>query len=92
MRTITDKKEIKELLSKYEFWMVNFQNHHEGEMTTLNEKDIDDIIGDLNPPYPYNLFGFGIKIEVDDNGMVIVTYPTGVCRLESRGLREDKHV
>ena len=44
MKEVTDLNEIKELLSKYEFEMFNKQNFYLGEMTTLNEKDIHDIL------------------------------------------------
>jgi hypothetical protein len=81
MEKIKDENMIRNLLSKYEFEMFNRANNQKGEMTTLNEKDIDDIIGDMY------MGSISVVIQVDDNEMVIVKYPSDVCRLESRGLR-----
>ena len=79
MRTLSDEHEIIELLSKYEFHMVN-KLKPEGEMTTLNQKDIDDILYDMR---------HGVAVYIKDDGMVLVKYPRGQCTLESRGLLEN---
>lgn len=80
MRKLTDIAEIIEVLSKYDYNMINKENNYEGEITTLNEKDIDDILWDMSK---------GTTIEEDDNGMIIVRYPHNVCILESRNERGD---
>lgn len=80
MRKITDLNEVRSLLTKYEFEMFNRANDHEGEITILNEKDINDIIGDMH------MGTISAVVEVDENDMVIVKYPYNVCKLESRGL------
>jgi hypothetical protein len=84
MRKITDLAEVRDLLSKYEFEMFNRANSQKGEITTLDKKDIDDIIGDM-----YSRYG-GAVIHVDDNDMVIIKYPSDVCRLESRSIIREK--
>jgi predicted RNA-binding Zn-ribbon protein involved in translation (DUF1610 family) len=69
-------EEIKTELPKFEFMMFNRANR-EGELTLLDQKDIDDILFDLNR---------GVKANYDENGMIVITYPYNVCRLESRNL------
>jgi hypothetical protein len=77
MRQITDKQEIKEILSKYEWEMFNRANKFEGEITTLNERDIDDIAGDMR-------LGSLSPTLKEENNIFILEYPNNVCRLESR--------
>lgn len=69
---IIDEKQIAELLPKFEFRMVNFGKHTED--TVLDENDVDNILHDLK---------HGVTVEQDENGKVTVTYPGGVCDLES---------
>lgn len=77
MKKLAEKEEIRNLLSKYYFEMFNRENDYKGEMTTLNEQDIDDILYDMRK---------GVVVEMDENDRVIVTYPHNVCKLESREL------
>jgi len=76
MKRLIVESDIREALSMYEFEMFNVKNNHMGEITTLDTKDIDDILYDMRN---------GITVEVDEEGKVFVTYPHNICRLESRG-------
>jgi hypothetical protein len=76
MNQVTDKEQVKELLESFVFNMKNKMNNHEGELTTLDEKDITDIVIDAR------LGGMGPKVETDGE-KVVVTYPFNVCTLES---------
>lgn len=75
---VSDLKEIKELLGRYEFLMSNPKNNYEGELTTLDEKDIDDIIYDMN------MGSQSAIMTVEEDNKVFVRYPYNVCVLESK--------
>jgi hypothetical protein len=74
MNQITDRNEVIALLRRYEFEFVESSPNLQGNIEPLTAKDISDILYDMN---------YGAKVFEDD-GMVIVKYPVGVCRLESR--------
>lgn len=81
MKKIVEYEELKEVLSKYHFEMFRKVNDHKGEMTTLDEKDIKDIYGDMGKklhPAP--------DVYIDGSGMVVIQYAYNLCRLESREL------
>jgi hypothetical protein len=82
MRQVTDENEVKELLGKYQYEMFNGLNNYKGEITTLNEEDIENILYDMS--LNVNL---SAKMYLEDDGMVVVKYPHGECELKSRGLR-----
>jgi len=81
MKQVTDVNEIKNLLAKYHFEMFNAPNRYEGEMTVLNEKDIDDILYDMS-------LGALSPVLFADENSVVVKYPNDKCTLESREERK----
>lgn len=84
MRKLTDVEEIKKELGKHEFLMFQknmfASSELEGTPTTLDEKDIDDILFDIK---------HGVSVEADEDGKIYVSYPRNVCRLESIGTRKE---
>lgn len=76
---------VRELLGKYEFEFVNAVPSQKGKLEALTEEDIEAIIGDME------LGQFSPRIIITKDS-IVVEYPNGICRLESRGLRADKLV
>jgi hypothetical protein len=70
--------EIRDLLTKYKYNMINKANSYEGEITTLNEHDVNHIVGDMKMSESLKA-----KMWINEDGMVVVEYPNNVCRLES---------
>jgi hypothetical protein len=78
MRKVTDMKEARELLSKYDYMMYN-DRIPEGSLERFDELDINNIIDDMNHFMP----SYSATMHIDEDGMIIVEYPAVYCRLES---------
>lgn len=77
MKVVTEENSIRELLLKFKFNMVN-RMRPEGEITTLDQRDIDNILWDQR------LGSLGPVVEANEEGTVVkVTYPNNVCTLYS---------
>ncbi len=70
MRLVGTSKEIKEVLLDKQFIMYNKGNDYKGEVTTLNEKDVKDILHDS-------------PLIVTNGEKVIIEYPYNVCKMVS---------
>lgn len=70
-RIVVDKKEKENLLLGKEFTMYNIKNNHKGEKTTLDEKDVSDIIYDRASVYMN-----------EEKTKVFVKYPHNICTME----------
>lgn len=77
MKRLTEESEIRDQLAKYEFNMLNRKNRYSGEITTLDEKDINDITKDLR------LGPLAPVVSLSDEGVLEVVYPNNVCKLIS---------
>ena len=70
MMPVVDKDEAVKLLLNKQFKMYNKANGYKGEITVLNEKDVNDILGDA-------------PLIVTDGKKTVIEYPYNVCKMES---------
>lgn len=72
-----NEQELRKFLKSHKFMMFNRINRYNGEITTLDEKDIDNIFYDLT------LGNLAPVVNHKLDGTLVIQYPDNVCRLVS---------